>query len=40
MTRKKYRPITNGDRIRFAKLVAALRSKLLAGDLFNKKSKK
>jgi hypothetical protein len=40
MTHKKYRPITNGDRQKFAQMVAALRSKLLTGDLFNKKSKK
>jgi len=36
MRRKKYRPITNGDRQRFAQMVAALRAKVFSRELFKK----
>ena len=40
MSRKKYRPITNGDRQRFAKMVAALRAKILSRDLLKQDHKR
>jgi hypothetical protein len=39
MTAKKYRPINNGDRERFAKMVAALRARILSRELFKEDRK-